>query len=187
MTTTAKPVFPSDAATRNEFPMAEGLLYYFPNALAAVARVSVAGNKQHGLGPLHWARSISTNHADKIMRHLVDAGTMDTDGTPHSAKVAWRALALLEDELIRDGAVPGKNTEGSPDNNKTKETEPERSSPPSKDNYLYGEYVREALGPEPVRVYASPYQPYPVEYGRVSDLQANVRPPASYDAWEWRD
>ena len=109
-----KPVFSSDADTRNSFPMAEGLLYYFPNALAAVSQVSVAGNKQHNFGPLHWARDKSTQHADKIMRHLVDAGTIDSDGTRHAAKVAWRALALLEDELIKAGATPGKNTKGEP-------------------------------------------------------------------------
>lgn len=109
-----QPVFTSDAATRNEYPMAEGLLYYFPNALAAVSQVSVAGNKQHNLGPLHWDRSKSTNHADKILRHQVDAGTMDSDGTRHSAKVAWRALAQLEDELIAAGATPGKNARNSP-------------------------------------------------------------------------
>jgi hypothetical protein len=30
---------------------------------------------------------------------LVEAGTIDTDGIRHSAKVAWRALANLEKEL----------------------------------------------------------------------------------------
>jgi len=30
---------------------------------------------------------------------LVDAGKIDTDGTRHSAKLAWRALANLEKEL----------------------------------------------------------------------------------------
>lgn len=107
-------VFPTEANARNEYPLADGLLYYFPNALAAVAKVSVAGNKQHNLGPLHWARDKSTDHANKILRHLVDAGTVDTDGTLHSAKIAWRALALLEDELIQAGATPGRNVRGEP-------------------------------------------------------------------------
>ncbi len=105
---------PTDAAEREEYPLAEGLLFYFPNALAAVSNVSVVGGRQHNLGPLHWDRSKSTNHADKILRHQVDAGTMDTDGTRHSAKVAWRALAQLEDELIAAGATPGKNAKNSP-------------------------------------------------------------------------
>lgn len=36
------------------------------------------------------------------MRHLVDAGTLDTDGIRHSTKVAWRALANLQKELEKD-------------------------------------------------------------------------------------
>lgn len=44
------------------------------------------------------------DHADCIMRHLVDRGTIDTDGITHSAKVAWRALALLQEELEAKGA-----------------------------------------------------------------------------------
>jgi hypothetical protein len=87
--------------------MAEGLLYYFPNALAAVARVSKAGNDQHNPGqPMHHARGKSMDHADCIIRHLVDAGTIDTDGQRHSAKVAWRALALLQEEIEREEGVP---------------------------------------------------------------------------------
>lgn len=101
---------PSDAATRNKYPMADGLLYYFPNALAEISFVSRVGNEQHNPGePMHWAREKSTDHANKIIRHLIDAGKFDTDGTRHSAKAAWRALALLEDELIAEGRLPGKN------------------------------------------------------------------------------
>jgi hypothetical protein len=101
---------PTDAAERAKFPMADGLLYYFPNALAEVSAVSRIGNEQHNPGePMHWAREKSTDHANKILRHLIDAGTMDTDGTRHSAKVAWRALAMLEDELIAEGRTPGRN------------------------------------------------------------------------------
>ncbi|MGH8171830.1 MAG: dATP/dGTP diphosphohydrolase domain-containing protein [Rhodanobacteraceae bacterium] len=98
---------PSDASARNEYPMADGLLYYFPSALAAVARVSKIGNDQHNPGePMHHARGKSTDHENKIIRHLVDAGTLDTDGTRHSAKVAWRALALLQEELEREEGAP---------------------------------------------------------------------------------
>jgi hypothetical protein len=101
---------PSDAIARAKYPMADGLLYYFPNALAEISSVSRIGNEQHNPGePMHWAREKSTDHANKIIRHLVDAGTFDTDGTRHSAKVAWRALALLEDELIAAGRKPGRN------------------------------------------------------------------------------
>lgn len=108
-------ILPTGAAERNEYPLADGLLHYFPNALAAVAHLSKVGNDQHNPGePMHWARNKSTDHANKILRHLIDAGTTDTDGVRHSAKTAWRALALLEDELIAAGATPGRNTRGSP-------------------------------------------------------------------------
>jgi len=33
------------------------------------------------------------------MRHFVERGTLDTDGVRHSAKVVWRALALLQKEI----------------------------------------------------------------------------------------
>jgi hypothetical protein len=98
---------PTDAAERKAAPMAEGLLWYFPNALAEVARVSKAGNEQHNAGqPMHHARGKSTDHADCILRHLVDAGTVDTDGQRHTAKVAWRALAMLQEELERELGLP---------------------------------------------------------------------------------
>ena len=98
---------PDDADKRGEYPMADGLLYYFPAALAEVARVSKIGNDQHNPGePMHWARGKSTDHENKILRHLLDAGKLDKDGTRHTAKVAWRALALLQEELEREEGAP---------------------------------------------------------------------------------
>lgn len=91
---------PSDAADRKALPITTGVLDYFPDALAAVAEVSRIGNDQHNPGqPLHWAKEKSTDHADCITRHLIERGTIDTDGGRHSAKVAWRALALLQTEI----------------------------------------------------------------------------------------
>lgn len=90
----------TDAADRKATPIASGVLDYFPDALAEVARVSRVGNEQHNPGePLHWAKEKSTDEADALLRHLVDRGKMDSDGTRHSAKVAWRALALLQREM----------------------------------------------------------------------------------------
>ena len=97
----------NDKQERKGAPMATGCLDYFPDALAAVAAVSKAGNDQHNPGePMHWARDKSTDHADCVMRHLVDRGKYDDDGQRHSAKAAWRALALLQDELERTGEAP---------------------------------------------------------------------------------
>lgn len=91
---------PTDPQERKDIPMATGLLDYFPDALAEVAHVSKVGNDQHNPGqPLHWAKHKSTDQADCIMRHLVERGTSDMDGQRHSAKVAWRALALLQMEI----------------------------------------------------------------------------------------
>lgn len=102
-------VLPSSWKERKETPMASGVLDYFPAALAEIARVSKMGNDQHNPGqPLHWARGKSSDHADCILRHLVDRGTFDEDGMRHSAKVAWRALALLQEELEAEGAASGR-------------------------------------------------------------------------------
>lgn len=92
---------------RKHYPLATGVLDYFPDALMEVARVSLAGNKQHKLGPLHWDKSKSADEADALMRHLKDRGKRDDDGERHSAKVAWRALALLQREL--DAERVGQN------------------------------------------------------------------------------
>lgn len=87
----------TDAAARKERPIATGVLDYFPDALAEVARVSKAGNDQHGT--TGWDRSVSTDEANTLIRHFVERGTIDTDGQRHTAKVAWRALAMLQKEL----------------------------------------------------------------------------------------
>jgi hypothetical protein len=88
--------------------MGTGLVDYFKDALAEVAHVSFVGNRQHNPGqPLHWARGKSTDHSDCIMRHFAERGTIDVDGERHSAKLAWRALALLQQELEADfGLTP---------------------------------------------------------------------------------
>jgi hypothetical protein len=100
---TPPPLLPADAKARKGAPIARGVLDYFPLALAEVARISKAGNDQHNPGqPLHWDRTKSTDHADCIVRHLIERGTVDTDGMRHTAKVAWRALALLQAELESD-------------------------------------------------------------------------------------
>jgi hypothetical protein len=96
----SKPTIPTDAAARKALPIFTGCLDYFPDAILAVAAVSVAGSKQHHPGkPLHWDKSKSTDHADSCGRHLLERGTLDTDGHRHSAKAAWRALANLQIEI----------------------------------------------------------------------------------------
>lgn len=94
----------SEAEQRKATPIYSGVIKYFPDALAEVARASFVGNEQHHPGqPLHWDRAKSTDELDALARHLVEAGSIDTDGVRHSAKVAWRALANLQKELEADG------------------------------------------------------------------------------------
>lgn len=95
-----------DAKARKERPIARGVLDYFPDAIMEVANTSFIGNEQHNPGqPMHWAKEKSTDHADCIVRHLIERGTIDTDGVRHSAKVAWRALALLQTELDKEKEI----------------------------------------------------------------------------------
>tara|TARA_R100000544_G_C2222537_1_gene58455 strand:+ start:190 stop:564 length:375 start_codon:yes stop_codon:yes gene_type:complete len=91
------------AQQRKDTPVFSGVLKYFPDALKDVARASKAGNDQHGNGPeLHWDRSKSGDELDALTRHLLEAGTIDTDGIRHSTKIAWRALANLQKEIERN-------------------------------------------------------------------------------------
>ena len=99
---------PTDSKDRKSTPITTGVLDYFPLAIAEVARVSKAGNDQHNPGqPLHWAREKSTDHADCIGRHLLERGSIDIDGQRHSAKLAWRALANLQEELEKERQETG--------------------------------------------------------------------------------
>lgn len=102
-----------DSAERKLRPMARGLLDYFPAALAEVAYVSMVGNEKHNPGQeLHHSRGKSMDHADCCMRHLADRGGFDVVELPdgrvfrvrHTAYLAWRSLALLQEELEADGA-----------------------------------------------------------------------------------
>lgn len=88
-------------AERKEYPVGSGFLDYFPKAAAEVSHVSFIGNIQHNgpNAPLHWDRTKSIDESDALIRHFLQRGTIDSDGVRHSAKLAWRAMALLEKEL----------------------------------------------------------------------------------------
>lgn len=107
----SKDYLTQDSKARKQTPMAAGLLDYFPAALAAVAEHSFFGNEKHNPGqPLHWSRQNSADHADCIVRHVVERGGFDAEGRRHSAALAWRALALLQEELEAEGATPGRGS-----------------------------------------------------------------------------
>lgn len=97
--------FPPDAAGRKTRPVASGVLDYFPDALVAVAEVSYQGNKQHHADkPLHWDRTKSKDESDAMIRHFLQRGSIDDDGIRHSAKMVWRALAILQKEIENESA-----------------------------------------------------------------------------------
>ena len=96
---------PKDPTERKQYPVATGVLDYFPDAITAIAHISWKGNDQHNPGqPLHWARSKSADEADTMMRHFLQRGTIDVDGVRHSAKMCWRALALLQKEIENESS-----------------------------------------------------------------------------------
>lgn len=102
-----------DSKYRKEFPVCSGLIDYFPDACAEVARVSYLGNLKHNPGEeMHHARGKSMDHADCIARHLIERGGFDVtviDGIEykirHTGSLAWRALALLQEELEQENAA----------------------------------------------------------------------------------
>lgn len=90
---------PIDSAARKRIPLFSGVIAYFPDALAGVARVSFEGNEKHNPGePLHWSRGKSDDHEDCIARHTLDAfkATSLREKVEHMRCRAWRALAALQ-------------------------------------------------------------------------------------------
>lgn len=98
--TTRATTLPTEPVERKKYPVATGLMDYFPDALLAVANLSFVAHQQHNPDkPLGWDRSKSTEDHDTLMRHFLQRGTLDTDGMRHTAKVAWRALSMLQKEI----------------------------------------------------------------------------------------
>jgi len=89
---------PTTHDERKDTPIFSGVIRYFPDALAQVARLSKLGNDKHNPGqPLHWAKGKSTDHGDCILRHQMEFDEVDPDtGFLHAVAVAWRALAQLQ-------------------------------------------------------------------------------------------
>jgi hypothetical protein len=96
---------PSNSKARKDTPIFSGVLRYFPDALAEVAKLSMVGNDKHNPGqPLHWSKGISTDHGDCLTRHQLEFDQIDPEtiterypeGLLHATHVAWRALAQLQ-------------------------------------------------------------------------------------------
>lgn len=110
--------------------MFRGLMGYFPAALFEVAAHSLDSDRKHNPGSTtgpNWARGKSSDHEDCIMRHLIDAGPRRSllsklplwllekipGSSARDAKryhlrcLAWRALALLQEDCEACGAADG--------------------------------------------------------------------------------
>jgi len=114
-------LLPDDPKARKEYPIGTGCLDYFSDALVCVSNVSYVGNQQHNPGQAtHWARGKSMDQADCLLRHFIDRGSLDFDGIRHTAKLAWRALAMLQIELEAElGLAPSRGSK-LPDGNESK-------------------------------------------------------------------
>lgn len=105
---------PLDSAARKEIPLHRGLLRYFPAALAWTARISKLGNQKHNAGEeMHHARGKSSDHADCILRHMMDLDAdygkgvgRDENGVPQVGYIVWRALALAQEWLEANDGAP---------------------------------------------------------------------------------
>ena len=107
---TEERVLPDDSDVRQQYPLWDGLFAYFPAALCEVARWSRVGNDKHNPGEeLHWAREKSTDHPNRILRHLLDYDQEDENGFIEAVALAWRALALCQTELEKRGWSEGRN------------------------------------------------------------------------------
>lgn len=98
---------PTDAKARKKLPVYSGAVDYFPDALIGMAEVSYEGNEQHNPGqPLHWDRTKSQDHADCLMRHLIESKLDDEEGLKAAKQMFWRAGAYLQIKIerMRDAA-----------------------------------------------------------------------------------
>jgi hypothetical protein len=118
---------PTDSNERKEIPMFSGVLKYAPAALAGMARISKQGNDKHNPGePLHHARGKSNDHADCVVRHLVDVADIEARiqrnyyGDPEglrrteavqsllteASQLVWRACLLSQELHEKYGGAP---------------------------------------------------------------------------------
>jgi hypothetical protein len=129
------PYIPDGDQERKDAPMFRGLLGYFPAALFEVAAHALDSDRKHNAdrppseGPI-WARGKSGDHEDCLIRHLIDAGPRRSllsllpewllakvPGSSardarryHLRCLAWRALALLQEDCEATGSTPGTSS-----------------------------------------------------------------------------
>jgi hypothetical protein len=81
-------------------PIRQGVINYFPRALAAVAEVSEFGSKKYAWHSWEQVPDGITRYGNAMDRHAVKErteGPLDSEtGKLHAAHAAWNALARLE-------------------------------------------------------------------------------------------
>lgn len=83
-------------------PINQGVIKYFPRAIAAVAQVSAYGAQKYSWGGWESVPGGIYRYQDALVRHIVDDTLNPTDtetGLLHAAHTAWNALAVLELKL----------------------------------------------------------------------------------------
>ncbi len=87
------------SAERKLMPVHKGFLRYFPDAVLAVACLSLRANEKHNPGEeLHWSKGKSSDHGDCLARHQCDVGTHDKEfDLDYAVHVAWRGMSQLQD------------------------------------------------------------------------------------------
>lgn len=99
-----------DDDKREDYPLFDVLVGYFPAAMCELARWTKVGNEQHNPGEeLHWAREKSTDHRNKILRHLMDYDQKESNGFYEAIPMLWRCAALVQELLEKDGWPEGRN------------------------------------------------------------------------------
>lgn len=111
---------PTDSDERKEIPVLAGCLDYFPAAIAGVASHSKKSNDKHNPGEMmHHSRAKSSDHAECVVRHLMDVSALLRDIEQFGFEftkvdellyevnaLSWRSLALSQELHERFTAVP---------------------------------------------------------------------------------
>jgi len=114
---------PVDSSARKEIPVYSGVIKYAPAALASMAKISKQGNDKHNPGqPLHHARGKSNDHADCVVRHVLDVADIEAaivraQAIPvnqlhveallnEASQMVWRALIWSQELHEKYGGAP---------------------------------------------------------------------------------
>ena len=88
---------------KGKAPIYQGVIQYFPRAVAAVSRISEFGSKKYAWGTDWWhLEDAFERYSDALCRHLLKEATEENDsesGLQHAAHAAWCALGRLEVKL----------------------------------------------------------------------------------------